>query len=156
MRKRTIFLICGVILLAACDTIDCTLYNTVGLKAKFYSGGSAVSISDTLTISACGTDSVLLNRAVAASDVTLPMSYWATADTFLLSVVGDGYTLTDTLYVEKSNTPHFESPDCPSTMFHEITAVSCSRTFIDSVCIVQPSVNYSQFENIQIHLRSSD
>ena len=157
MRKQTTYLICGLLLLlAACETIDCTLYNTIGLKARFYSQGAAVSITDTLTISACGTDSVLLNRAVSASDVTLPMSFWQAADTFLLRVEGDDYVLADTLCVQKTNTPHFESPDCPSTMFHQITAVSCSRTFIDSVVIVQSSVNFSQFENIQIHLRSGD
>ena len=100
MRKQTTYLICGLsLLLAACETIDCTLYNTVGLKARFYSQGAAVSITDTLTISACGTDSVLLNRAVSASDVTLPMSFWQAADTFLLRVEGDDYVLADTLCV---------------------------------------------------------
>ena len=71
----------ALILVQGCDTIDCTLNNTVSYTCYFYANGKPVSINDTLYIYACGTDSLLINRKVGASNVILPMSYWNAEDT---------------------------------------------------------------------------
>ena len=142
----------GMALLAACDTIDCTLYNTATLTCSFYSEGKTVKLTDTLTVSALGTDSVLVNRMVGASTLDLPLSYSQPCDTIVLHVYGPDFDARDTLWVEKSNTPHFESPDCPTTMFHQIQSVRHSSTFIDSISITRNLVDYDQTENLRIHL----
>lgn len=136
----------------SCDSIDCTLYNSVDMFGGFYQGGRNVSLTDTLTITAAGTDSVLLNRKVGAANFQIPLSYYNGVDSVVLYVKGDGYELTDTLFVEKTNSVHFESPDCPTTMFHKITAVRSTHEFIDSVTVISEDVNYARTENIQIHL----
>jgi hypothetical protein len=41
-------------------------------------------------------------------------------------------------------------------MFHFITEVNSTHTFIDSLSLVNPTVNYADVENIQIHFRSAD
>ena len=153
--KRTI----GILLLSlplwlmmACEEIDCSLYNTVSLSAGFYSDGYKVSITDTLTITTGTDEHILVNRMLGASEWEIPMSYWQDEDTLSLHVTGEGYSLTDTVWIQKTNMPHFESPDCPTHMFHEITAVRSTHHFIDSVTIVQAYVNYAQTENIQLHL----
>lgn len=138
--------------LAACDQVDCTLYNTVSYTCGLYADGSAVTLNDTLTVTALGTDSVLVNRVNGTASFTLPMSLMNEADTLVLQVTGDGYVLYDTIRVEKTNVPHFESPDCPTRMFHQITSVGTSHNFIDSTVVVNPQVNYANVENIQIHL----
>lgn len=143
-------------MLHACDTVDCTLNNKVACTYNFYSEGAMVQLNDKLTVTACGTDSVLINAENNAKNMVLPMSYWNEADTLVLQVMSATYVLTDTLYVRKSNTSHFESPDCPTTMFHEILSVDCTHSFIDSVTVVKPSVNYDELENIQIHLHSGN
>lgn len=142
----------GAAALAACDSIDCTLYNTVSLACSFYSEGQAVKLTDTLTVSALGTDSILVNSLIGASKLELPLSYSQDADTLVLHIYGEEYDLSDTLWVEKTNTPHFESPDCPATMFHQIKSVRHTSTFIDSVTITRNLVDYDQTENIRIHL----
>lgn len=142
----------GAAALAACDSIDCTLYNTVSLACSFYSEGQAVKLTDTLTVSALGTDSILVNSLIGASKLELPLSYSQDADTLVLRIYGKEYDLSDTLWVEKTNTPHFESPDCPTTMFHQIKSVRHTSTFIDSVTITRNLVDYDQTENIRIHL----
>ncbi len=147
----TLFVI-GLMLMLSCDNIDCTLNNTVNMNCGFYSSGNAVELSDMLTVTALGTDSILINREVGAEEMILPLSYWNPVDSIVLKIEGEGYLFTDTLYIEKSNTPHFESPDCPSTMFHQIISARHSRNFIDSITIVKSSVDYEQLENIQIHL----
>ena len=118
----------------------------------FYSDGSKVSITDTLTITTGTDEHILVNRMLGASEWEIPMSYWQDEDTLSLHVTGEGYSLTDTVWIQKTNMPHFESPDCPTPMFHEITAVRSTHHFIDSVTIVQAYVNYAQTENIQLHL----
>ena len=142
----------GAAALAACDSIDCTLYNTVSLACSFYSEGQAVKLTDTLTVSALGTDSILVNSLIGASKLELPWSYSQDADTLVLRIYGEEYDLSDTLWVEKTNTPHFESPDCPTTMFYQIKSVRHTSTFIDSVTITRNLVDYDQTENIRIHL----
>ena len=142
----------GAAALAACDSIDCTLYNTVSLACSFYSEGQAVKLTDTLTVSALGTDSILVNSLIGASKLELPLSYSQDADTLVLPIYGEEHNLSDTLWVEKTNTPHFESPDCPNTMFHQIKSVRHTSTFIDSVTITRNLVDYDQTENIRIHL----
>lgn len=145
-------LLLGAAMVVACDSIDCTLYNTVELSCSFYSEGKAVKLTDTLTVSALGTDSVLANKLVGASTVNLPLSYSQEVDTLVLHVYGEEYDARDTLWIEKSNTPHFESPDCPTNMFHQIKSVRHSSVFIDSVTITRSLVDYDQTENLRIHL----
>ena len=94
----------------------------------------------------------LVNSLIGASKLELPLSYSQDADTLVLRIYGEEYDLSDTLWVEKTNTPHFESPDCPTTMFHQIKSVRHTSTFIDSVTITRNLVDYDQTENIRIHL----
>lgn len=141
---------------ASCESADCTLENHIALRCGFYNKGQKVVLNDTLYVTAAGTDSVLLNRKTRASQFELPMSYWQTCDTFIVSIVSETGQASDTLWVEKTNLPHFESPDCPSYMFHEITGISSTHTFIDSVYLSGPYVDFSKYEHIQIHLHADD
>jgi hypothetical protein len=151
-----LFIFSALLFQAGCDTIDCTLYNTVICKASFYGDGKAVAITDVLTVTTCGVDSVLINQKREAQTLELPLSYWQDTDTLVFSVMGEEYALMDTLWIDKENSPHFESPDCPCTMFHRICAVRTTHTFIDSVTIVQPLVNYEETEHLQIHVHTGN
>ena len=142
-----------ILVISACDSADCTLMNNVACSYGFYSNGTSISLLDPLNVYACGTDSVLVNQEIGASSASIPMSYWLDADTLIFEVCGETYLLVDTVYVEKENIPHFESPDCPSKMFHAITAVRCTHNFMDDITITNPIVNYDQVENLQIHIR---
>ena len=140
------------LLMLSCDSIDCTLYNSVDMFCNLYQDGKPASLADTLTITAAGTDSVLLNRKVGAYKFQLPLSYHGDTDSIVLTVRGKDYEVADTIFVTKTNMVHFESPDCPATMFHKITSVSCTHEFIQSVVVVSEDINYARTENIQIHL----
>ena len=155
MRQFTLLFTC-LAFLVSCDQVDCTLDNSVSYTCNFYSEGSKVTLNDVITVTACGTDSVLINKMQGVPGIELPMSYWNEQDTLVLHITGSGYEMKDTIWVKKNNTPHFESPDCPTKMFHFITEVNCTHTFIDSLSLVNPTVNYADVENIQIHFRSAD
>ena len=156
-QNKAFFLACIISLLgiSSCETIDCTLNNTVAMKCIFYQDGKAVQLDDTLTVTAVGVDNPLLNRKRGTSSMSLPLSFFNNVDTMLLHVSGENYSVTDTVWIEKTSHNHFESPDCPVNMFHNITAVRCTHLFIDSIRISRPDVDFYEDENLQIHFYPS-
>ena len=157
MKHRLIYILSAFLLLAACETYDCTLNNTVAVYGAFDREGTAVSINDTLTITSGKSGPVLLNRSVNTSKLTLPLSYWQDVDTLVLSVngktsEGEDYLLRDTVWVTKTNLVHYESPDCATTLFHTIEEVRNTNVFIKSITVIRSSVNYETTTNLQIHL----
>ena len=149
MRKALLLLF---ILLTACESYDCTLYNYVGMYAAFDRDGAAVRLSDTLTITSGKAGPVLLNRSVGTASLNLQLSHWQEEDTLVLSVKGEDYLMRDTIWVRKTNQVHYESPDCPTTLFHEIEEVRSTNEFIKSITVIRSSVNYELTTNLQIHL----
>lgn len=153
-HKSIIFALLLILLTGACDTVDCSLNNTVLCYLSFYNGeGQKVALADTISISAYGTDQVLYNRGVGKSDIAIPMSYYNEEDTLVLKVWGEDYETEAELAIGKTNTEYFESPDCPVKMFHTITsAYVFAGRFIDSVVVVKPSINFQRDENIRIYV----
>lgn len=158
LLKRILPTALGSMMLTACDSVDCTLNNIVACNYAFYNHeGKAVELTGVLTVSAMGTDSVLFNQGRNISTLSLPMSYWAQADTLVFDLEGEDYSISQSFVVHKTNTEHFESPDCPINMFHEITNVDLLRHgVIDSVVVVKNSVNFDTNENIRIYLHTDN
>ena len=84
---RTLVCIGVFIAVAACESTDCPInnivYSTYGFYAATDEGESKIQVLDTLTITAAGTDSILINRLVRGSEVELPVSYSAATDTLI-------------------------------------------------------------------------
>ena len=138
MRKLLLFLIIAAIL-GACSSVDCPLNNTV--YTNYVLRGPVDTLQDTLTISTTtsdGSDSVIINKQVNTDSFSLPMSYFRDEDIFVMQT----NTLFDTIVVQKTNTPHFESVDCGVNYFHTITGIRYTRHALDSVVIHNNSVNY--------------
>ncbi len=152
-------------LLSACTNIDCPLDNVVRMQCNLYATetGQAYSLTDTLTVATAGRDTVLLNRAVGVSSFLLPLKESGTRDTLLLRLCDAAErSAVDTLYLSHSHYVHFESVDCPASVFHELEGVSFSpqsgRDYplsIDSVALVRSTVNYEDIENVRIFLHSA-
>ena len=137
--RRLLYLLIGVATLEACSTIDCPLNNTV--YAKYVLRGPVTTLPDMLTISTMisdDSDSVLINQQENTDSFSLPMSYNRPEDVLVMQT----NNLFDTIKVEKTNTPHFESVDCGVNYFHTITNVTYTRHAIDSVVIHHNFVNY--------------
>lgn len=132
----------------SCSSIDCPLYNSV--HAKFIIDGDENVKQDTLTVSTTraiseGNDTVLVNRLTGADSLSVPMSFNHERDAYYFTLVRKetAETATDTVWVDKTNTPHFESVDCGPSMFHNITGVSHTRHNIDSITINNNKVTYN-------------
>lgn len=154
MKHRLFVILSVILMLVGCESYDCTLYNYVGCYAAFDKAGKAVSITDTLTITAGKNGPTLLNRSVGTASLNLPLSYWQDEDTLVLTVKGVDYLLQDTIWITKTNQVHYESPDCPTTLFHTIQGVRNTNEFIKSITVIRSSVNYELTTNLQIHLLS--
>ena len=156
--------ICAV--LASCNGTDCPLGNVVRLHGVVYDSatGEASEIADTLTIRALPLDTVVLDKAVSTASVSLPLSNSAEEDVLLLTWTTEAGELSDTLRVVKTNQAHFENMECAASVFHTLTSVSISEreptadfpTAIDSIQIVNTTVNYDTGENIRIYISTFD
>ena len=151
MKKGFLALLASVLaLFSSCDLLNCTQADVSMLRIEIYdTAGNKVALPDTLTISACGTDNILVNRDVNTSEILLPLSYHALTDTFIMKYYGKYYSLMDTLFVEKTNDVYFESPDCPTVMMHTILGSSCTNEFLGSVEVVSEKANFEE----AIHLK---
>ena len=152
MRRRILLIVSCILMLAACESYDCTLYNYVGMYGIFEQEGTAVQIKDTLTITSGKDGPTLLNRSVNTARLSLPLSYWQDEDTLVFTVKGEDYLVQDTVWISKTNQVHYESPDCPTTLFHEIQSIRSTHEFIESITVIRSSVNYELTNNLQIHL----
>ncbi len=156
-----LFLLC----LTACTNIDCPHENVVMVRSGIFSSedGNPLTIKDTLTVKVARTDSILWNRGIGISELRFPLSITAEKDTLLFRFSNEkGQAACDTLFIEHTNTPHFESVDCPAAMFHRIKSVRWTSHHlsempltIDSISVTRPNVNYETSHNIQLYLRST-
>jgi hypothetical protein len=167
-RKRHISVWLSVLALAATavgcgDSWTCPLNNTVYTTYAFYADSLEygdtikypITCLDTLTVTAAGTDSVLLNKGYNLSTFDLPMSYDAAVDTLYFRFCGEEWEATDTVWVDKIDIAHFENPDCATSMWHTITGVGSTHHVIRNIEIVNPNVNYDQNTTFQVYLRST-
>lgn len=136
---RNLAFMVAAFVVAACSSVDCPLNNTVYANYKLM--GAVTTLPDTLTITTTrtdGTDSVLINRQVNTDSFSLPVSYGHDVDELYLKA----NTLVDTIWVEKTNSAHFESVDCGVAYFHTLKGVRYTRHAIDSIVINHHEVNY--------------
>lgn len=151
----------SVALFAACDSTNCPInnvvYSTYGFYAVADGAETQVGVLDTLTVTAGGSDSVLVNRLQNGTKVELPVSYNLATDTLVFRFVNEEQQeRTDTIWTDKENIPHYESPDCPVSFFHHVTAVRYTQRLIDSVSIVNPNIDYNVSENFKIYFRNDN
>lgn len=162
--KLSVSVVSLLIFVSGCSNIECPLDNIVVMTCGLYSADTHehLKLQETLDVLPLGKDTVLLNRASDITDFMLPLRQVADADTFLLRFTDrTGKVGTDTLIVSHANIPHYESIECPATVFHTLTDVKWkqqengdSPLSIDSVALVRTAVNYDDVENLRIYLRS--
>lgn len=163
--KAPLWVIFLFVAFAGCTNIDCPLDNVVMMQCNLYESETSeeLTLEDTLTVQPAGRDTILLNKATGVSSFLLPLKEGENKDTLLLQFSNaDDQTATDTLFVTHERQTHFESIDCPASVFHNITEVRATShslselpLTVDSVQLIRSIVNYDDLENIRIFLRST-
>jgi hypothetical protein len=107
-----------------------------------------ISLTGNLTITAAGTDSIILNNATDVHTLTLPLRYTADS-TVLVLHYGEEYP-NDTLTIRQTNTPYFLSMDCGYQMKQNIVGGSYTRHLLDSIYIANKEAGIYGTENLKL------
>lgn len=170
-----ILTLAGLIGIIGCSESDCPLNNNPMNLISFMDSqtGKAFTLADTLTVTALGTDSTLINRITKASTLTLPLRYEGgeTSYIFKYSIVnrdtvtlGNGKdtilinisTLRDTISMTYTDEKHFLSMDCGILTYFDLKTIGTTNHLIDSVRIINPEINEIEKTNIEVYFRTGN
>ena len=157
-RFRLSFISLSLLVFFSCSSIDCPVANTVSVQYEVRDkAGKALPLTDSLSVVTTRVDGknilldittrendqkVLLNRLIGKSSFSLPISYSHPEDILYFCFTDSVKTLVDTVWIKKDDIPHFESVDCAAAFFHELTGVRHTRHAIDSLVLINTSVDY--------------
>lgn len=102
---------------------------------------------DSLTVTAFGTDSIIINNQKRVHDISLPLRY--TADSTKLVFRYTRNTV-DTVVIYHNNTPYFLSMDCGYQMKQAITSIRYTRRALDSIDIANNEADIYGRENLKL------
>ena len=140
------------VVISCSEEADCSVATRAMMQCYFYTLDPETEVVsndtlDSLTVTAFGTDSIIINNQKKVHDLSLPLRY--TADSTVL-VFRYSKTLTDTLVVYQTNTPYFLSMDCGYQMKQSIKDVNYSRHSLDSIRIVNKEAGIYGTENLKL------
>lgn len=151
----------------SCTNIDCPLDNQVEMVLNFYDDSThkAFILTDTLSVYGIKGDTtqLLFNRAIGHRTLRLPLNVASGRDTLLFRFTSASEeTAEDTLIVEHMPKSHFESLDCPASVFHTLTKVEWRAHNLahglpkyKNILITNPNVAYENVEHIKVFFRSA-
>lgn len=137
---------------ACSEEEDCSLNARPMMQCNLYTldtetGLPEAVVLNQLTVTAEGTDSVIINRMENVKALSLPLCYGADS-TQLVFHYSDGRT--DHVLVRHTNTPYFLSMDCGYQMKQTITGVSYTRTVLDSIALINNEAGIYERENLKL------
>ncbi len=109
---------------------------------------------DSLTITAFGTDSIILNNQKRVHGLSLPLRYTADSTVLVFHYSKDPKIKKDTIVIRQKNTPYFLSMDCGYQMKQSITDRAYSRHNLDSIYIQKAEVISNGTENLKLFYRN--
>lgn len=176
--KRILFLVLtlgGLIWIVACSESDCPLNNNPMNVIGFFDSntGKAITLNDTLTVTAFETDSILINRISKAGSLTLPLRYEGGKTSYVFD-----YTIVqrdtiprpgredsihirishrkDTISMTYTDEKHFTSMDCGILTYFNLKSIQATNHLIDSARIINPVINEVEKTNIELYFRTAD
>lgn len=137
--------------ISACsEEVDCSSTSRNMMYAGFfkYSQSAVKDTLDSLTVTALGTDSIILNKASKVTSAELPLR-WTADSTFLIFHYTNNRK--DTIKVWHTNTPTFISMDCGYSVKQVISKVLYTKHVIDSVYVAYKTANTDATQNIRLY-----
>lgn len=154
-RLLLLLLLLGSLVSCQPDTV-CRQDNTValGVSVQYLFTDSAGNTTiqntfDSISVQGINNDSVLYANAHNLSALWLPLRPDTSLTAFSLLWHGQY----DTLYVRHDNTLRFISHACGCAIYHTIDSVWHRGNAIDSIAIINATVETTQQENIQLTMR---
>lgn len=124
---------------------------------------------DSLTITALGTDSIILNNQKKVHTLMLPLRYTSDTTVFIFKYDPKRQPrYADTLYIVQSNSPYFQSIECGYMMKQNILSAKIGQSRytpggdanqvdrMKSVDILNKEANTNEIQNLQIFYQYRD
>ena len=150
------------------DENDCSLAGRPMMYCTIYTidpDNPNIALKDTLdslTITALGTDSIILNNEKNVHTLMLPLRYTSDSTVFIFRYDPKRKKDdVDTLYIVQQNTPYFQSMECGYMMKQNIISAAFgnrknSTEKITSIELRNKEANSNEIENLQIFYRYRD
>lgn len=151
------------------DENDCSLAGRPMMSCTLYTIDEITDLRvndtlDSLTITALGTDSIILNNQKKVHTLMLPLRYTSDTTVFIFRYDPDRKPNdVDTLIIVQQNTPYFQSMECGYMMKQNILSArygnprkTADQEKIDSLHISNKEANTNEIENLQIFYRYRD
>lgn len=133
------------------EEADCSMAERPMINCNLYTlNAEGLAVNDTLdslTVTAFGTDSLIVNNQQDVSNIILPLRY--TVDSTILVFRYSRYTM-DTITIHHTNTPYFLSMDCGYQMQQFLTSVRYTRHRLDSIHVTNNEAGIYGRENMQL------
>lgn len=130
---------------------DCSMATRAMLQCNLYTIDAQTVKNDTLdslTVTAYGTDSIIINNQKKVHDFSLPLRY--TSDSTKL-VFRYSQTKTDTIVIHHANTPYFLSMNCGYQMKQTVAGTPrYTRHSLDSIYVSNKEAGIYGRENIKL------
>ena len=107
-----------------------------------------------LTVTALGTDSIIINRETNVQIVSLPLTYIADSTVLVFHYdYANDPSNSDTICIRQNNVPYFQSMECGYSMEQTILGVSYTRHQLDSIYRQNNYANTNGTENLKLFYR---
>ncbi|MCI1647091.1 MAG: DUF6452 family protein [Bacteroides sp.] len=136
--------------LSCSEEEDCSMNARPMTKCYLYTQSGSTILNDTLdslTITALGTDSIIINNQKKVHDLSLPLRYTVDSTALILHY---SKTLSDTVIIYQTNVPYFLSMNCGYQMKQTINKVSYSTHKLDSISIKNAEAGINEKENLKL------
>ncbi len=151
------------------DENDCSLAGRPMMYCTLYTIDEITDLRvndtlDSLTITALGTDSIILNNQKKVHTLMLPLRYTSDTTVFIFRYDPDRKPNdVDTLIIVQQNTPYFQSMECGYMMKQNILSArygnprkTADQEKIDSLHISNKEANTNEIQNLEIFYRYRD
>lgn len=156
------------------DENDCSLSGRPMMYCTFYTINKEDPTNlrtlkdtlDSLTVTALGTDSIILNNQKNVHTLMLPLRYTSDSTVFIFRYDPKRNPLdNDTVYIVQQNTPYFQSMECGYMMKQVISSAKIQKIkfgtnnhteFIDTIEIKNKEANTNDIQNLQIYYKYRD
>lgn len=138
------------------DESDCSIAGRATLRCTVYTiseetGNPLAASLEWLTITALGTDSILLNADEKVTDVFLPLQYTVDSTAIVFHYSKEDPKLRDTLVIWHQNTPHFISVDCGYDVKQKVIGdIEHTKHVLNSLRITNVNTSNNGYKNIEL------
>ena len=151
-KQLPVLLVLAALLLTACNSKGCYDDMSVKVYCVFYSDSTKKAVSvDSVTVKGVGSDSIIYDNETL-SQLELDLNSNATETKYVIQTVSNSDVFTDTLTLQHTNKPWFQSMECGCMVFSTLTGCTTNGDIFKSVTIEDKNVTNIETEHVILYL----